>query len=319
MNSAYGRLPLNALRVFEAVATRLSFAEAAEALAVTPAAVSQQIRQLEDYLQTPLLRRQGRAVELTPEGAKLLPGVQQGLDTLLASLGELKQSRTTGALHVSTLSSTLQKWLTPRLQRLHKLHPDLQVNWHTDWNVVNFARSDFHAAIRFGPGPYPGLHAEKLMSDWFVAVAAPGVLDEYGSLDVRKDFTNLPLLYSKDEPWSRWQEVPDGTPWPARPATIDDSAAVLGAAIEGLGFAVARWTLAAQDIAKGRVALARTHVRPSKWWHWFVCPESYLDVPKVAALRGWLRAEADAFPLPPGQTRAPAPASRAGKARKPKR
>ena len=76
--SAYGRLPLNALRVFEAVATRLSFSEAADALNVTPAAVSQQIKALEEYLQIPVLRRSGRKVELTPEGAKLLPGVRSG-------------------------------------------------------------------------------------------------------------------------------------------------------------------------------------------------------------------------------------------------
>ena len=79
--SAYGRLPLNALRVFEAVATRLSFSEAADALNVTPAAVSQQIKALEEYLQIPVLRRSGRKVELTSEGAKLLPGVRSGTAT----------------------------------------------------------------------------------------------------------------------------------------------------------------------------------------------------------------------------------------------
>ena len=89
MSSAYDRLPLNALRVFEAVATRLSFGEAAEALNVTPAAVSQQIKTLEDYLQTPLFRRTGRTVQLTPEGAELLPGVRRGLDELETTYMEI--------------------------------------------------------------------------------------------------------------------------------------------------------------------------------------------------------------------------------------
>lgn len=319
MGSAYGRLPLNALRVFEAVATRLSFTEAAEALSVTPAAVSQQVKALEDYLQIPLLRRQGRMVELTPEGARLLPGVQQGLDTLLAALRELRQSRSTGALHVSTLSSTLQKWLTPRLARLHAAHPDLQVEWHTAREVVDFARSDFHAAIRFGAGPYKGLHAERLIGEWFVAVAAPAVVERHGSLDEHADISALPLLHATDEPWSRWQQGPGDTAWKVRPATIDDSASVLVAASEGLGYALTRWSLAAQDIERGRLVLASARIRPSQWWHWFVCPEAYLNVPKVAVLRDWLRAEADAFPPPPGKGPAPLPPAAPGRQRKPRR
>src|SRR5579864_6624639 len=103
--SAYDRLPLNALRVFEAVATRLNFTEAAEALHVTPAAVSQQIKSLEEYLQTPLFRRDGRRVYLTPEGAQLLPGVRQGLDELETTLQRLRQERQTGTINVSMLAS----------------------------------------------------------------------------------------------------------------------------------------------------------------------------------------------------------------------
>jgi LysR family glycine cleavage system transcriptional activator len=319
MSSAYGRLPLNALRVFEAVATRLSFSEAAEALSVTPAAVSQQVKALEDYLQVPLLRRTGRSIELTPEGARLLPGLRQGLDVMLASLGELRQSKSTGVVHVSTLSSTLQKWLAPRLARLHEAHPDLQVEWHTAREVIDFARSDFHAAIRFGAGPYKGLHTERLIGDWFVAVATPELIKRHGLLDDYEDFSGLPLVHATDEPWSRWQQLPEGTAWTARPATIDDSATVLVAASEGLGYAVTRWSRAAQDIERGRLVLASAHIRPSKWWHWFVCPEAYLNVPKVAALRDWLRAEADAFPLPPGQSPGPAPSAPPRKRRKPKR
>ncbi len=319
MGSAYGRLPLNALRVFEAVATRLSFSEAAAALSVTPAAVSQQVKALEDYLQIPLLRRQGRTVELTPEGARLLPGVQRGLDTLLAALGELRQSKSTGAVQVSTLSSTLQKWLAPRLARLHAAHPDLQVEWHTARDLVDFARSDFHAAIRFGAGPYKGLHAERLIGDWFVAVATPELIKRHGSLDDHEDYSALPLLHATDEPWSRWQRLPEGTPWTARPATIDDSASVLVAASEGLGYAVTRWSLAARDLELGRIVLASTHIRPSQWSHWFVCPEAYLNVPKVAALRDWLRTEADAFPLPPGLSAAREQSAAPRKKRKPRR
>src|SRR3569833_3834840 len=125
MSSAYDRLPLNALRVFEAVATRLNFTDAAEALHVTPAAVSQQIKALEDYLQTPLLRRNGRGVQLTIEGTRLLPGLRRGLDELEAALQQIRQERETGRVNVSTLSSFLQKWLLPRLIALHARHPHI--------------------------------------------------------------------------------------------------------------------------------------------------------------------------------------------------
>ena len=299
MSSAYGRLPLNALRVFEAVATRLSFAEAAEALSVTPAAVSQQIKALEDYLQIPLLRRSGRKVELTPEGARLLPGIRSGLDVLAASLQELRQMRSTGAIAVSTLSSLLQKWLTPRLQRLHERHPDLAVEWHTSRDVVDFSRSNFHAAIRFGRGDYPGLCSEKLLDEWLVAVASPKVLKRYGRLDGRSDLSGLPLLHAKDEPWSRWLQTEDATPWPGSPSMIDDSVSVLTAATEGLGFAVVRWSLAALDLERGSLVMASDLIVPSRWSFWFVCPEAYADLPKVAALRDWLKAEAGNFAGPP--------------------
>lgn len=312
MSSAYGRLPLNALRVFEAVATRLSFAEAAEALSVTPAAVSQQIKTLEDYLQVPLLRRSGRKVELTPEGATLLPGVRQGLDTLAAALQTLRLARSGGSLSVSTLSSMLQKWITPRLQRLHTQHPQLQVDWHTSRETVDFSRSDFHAAIRFGPGRYPGLFSEKVIDEWLVVVASPEVLARHGPLDGRSDLEGLPLLHAKDEPWSRWLPDAQATPWPPGPATIDDSVSVLIAATEGLGFAVVRWSLAALDIERGRLALASRHIVPSRWAYWFVCPEPYAELPKVRALRDWLRAESGAFGGPPAAAAGTSVAARAG-------
>ena len=95
---------------------------------MTPAAVSQQIKALEEYLQIPVLRRSGRKVELTPEGAKLLPGVQSGLDSLVAILRETRMNRASGIINISTLSSLMQKWLTPRLHRLHSKYPELRVD-----------------------------------------------------------------------------------------------------------------------------------------------------------------------------------------------
>jgi LysR family glycine cleavage system transcriptional activator len=296
--SAYGRLPLNALRVFEAVATRLSFAEAAEALNVTPAAVSQQIKALEEYLQIPVLRRSGRKVELTPEGAKLLPGVQSGLDALVLALRESRLNRAGGVVNVSTLSSLMQKWLTPRLHRLHAKFPDLQVDWHTSREAVDFGRSDYHAAVRLGEGATPGLDHDKLMDEWLVVVASPALFKKHGTIDDRDSLKGIPMLQAKDEPWSRFEKSAAPTPWPAGPTIIDDSVSVLSAVLEGLGYAPARWSIAAHDLLSGRLVLASNTIVTSRFRYWFVCPPSYSELPKVCALRQWLREEAANFPTP---------------------
>ena len=296
--SAYGRLPLNALRVFEAVASRLSFGEAAEALNVTPAAVSQQIKALEDYLQMPVLRRSGRKVELTPEGARLLPGIRAGLDSLVVALREMRMIRASGIINVSTLSSLMQKWMTPRLHRLHAKFPDLQVDWHTSREAVDFTRSDFHAAVRLGEAQAPGLDYEKLMDEWLVVVASPELYKRHGSIDDRESLKGIPMLQSRDEPWSRFEKSAAPTPWPAGPTIIDDSVSVLSAVIEGLGYAPARWSIAAHDLQSGRIVLASKILVPSRFRYWFVCPPSYSDLPMVCALRQWLKEEAAAFPTP---------------------
>ncbi|MFZ2507956.1 MAG: LysR substrate-binding domain-containing protein [Steroidobacteraceae bacterium] len=291
-------MPLNALRVFEAVASRLSFAEAAEALNVTPAAVSQQIKTLEDYLQVPLLRRSGRKVELTPEGARLLPGIRAGLDSLVVALREMRMMRASGIINVSTLSSLMQKWMTPRLHRLHAKFPDLQVDWHTSREAVDFTRSDFHAAVRLGEAQAPGLDYEKLMDEWLVVVASPELYKRHGSIDGRDSLKGIPMLQAKDEPWSRFEKSAAPTPWPAGPTIIDDSVSVLSAVIEGLGYAPARWSIAAHDLQAGRIVLASKTIVPSRFRYWFVCPPSYSDLPMVCALRQWLKEESAAFPTP---------------------
>lgn len=298
MSGAYDRLPLNALRVFEAVATRLSFADAAEALHVTPAAVSMQIRTLEDYLQVPLFRRSGRKVELTPEGEHLLPGIRRGLDELEAALNQLKQDRRGGPLHVSMLASFLQKWLLPRLPDLRAKHPDVELRIHTAREQVDFSRSDFHAAVRLGAGTYKGLHSEKIMDEWLVAVASPELLERHGSLDAGRSTEGFPLLQGADEPWVHWLDANGGKPAPIRGSVLDDSVSVLTAAEQGLGFALVRWSLAANELLAGRLKLASPKSLPYRWSYYFVCPTHYLEMPKIALFRDWLHVAGQEFLRP---------------------
>jgi LysR family transcriptional regulator, glycine cleavage system transcriptional activator len=294
----FERLPLSGLRVFESVASHLSFSEAAEALHVTPAAVSQQIRSLEQYLRVPLFRRKGRSVTLTAEGELLLPGVRRGLTTLQQSMQQLRQDRLSGALRISTLASYLQKWLLPRLPRFHDRHPEIELSIHTSRTPVDFASSDFHAAIRMSTGPSAGLYSEKLMDEWFVPVCTRELLAKYGPLRDAEDLRRFPLLHSSDEEWSLWLQPAAAVAWQERGTAFDDSLTVLAGAEQGQGLALTRWSLAAEDLASGRIVQASERMVPCPRAYYFVCPEMYVTIPKVQQLLSWLREMAAAFPRP---------------------
>ena len=309
LSSAFDRLPLNALRVFEAVATRLSFAEAADSLHVTPAAVSMQIKTLEDYLQVPLFRRAGRSIELTPEGSQLLPGIRRGLTDLQTALHQLRQSRCAGTLNISTVASLLQKWLLPRLPQLHDRHEDLQLRVHTSRRPVDFSQTDFHGAIRMATGPTPGLYNEKLLDEWFVLVCSPELYRRLGAVQSHDDLKRYPLLRSSDEPWQLWNRPDIERDWKEHGTAFDDSVTILTAAEQGQGLALTRWCLAAGDIKLGRLALASPVALPCPRSYYFVCPESYLAMPKLQGLLEWLREMARDSPLPPDLHSPRAPAS----------
>lgn len=295
---SYERLPLNALRVFEAVAARLSFATAAEALHVTPAAVSMQIRTLEEYLRVPLFRRSGRAVALTAEGALLLPGVRRGLAELQQAMQQLRQDRSGGTLNISTIASFLQKWLLPRLPQFHDRHPNIELSIHTSHLPVDFGDGNFHAALRMTARPTPGLYNEKLLDEWFLPVCSRELLARHGLVRAPADLKRYPLLRSSDESWSLWRHPSPEAEWRERGTAFDDSLTVLAAAEQGLGLALTRWTLAAHDLAAGRIVRASTEVLPCPRSYYFVCPESYLALPKLQQLLKWLREIAAAFPTP---------------------
>ena len=295
---SFERLPLNALRVFEAVATQLSFAEAAETLHVTPAAVSMQIRTLEQYLRIPLFRRSARGIALSAEGALLLPGVRRGLAELQQAMQQLRQHRSSGVLNISTLASFLQKWLMPRLPRFYSRHPDIELAIHTSPAAVDFSQTNFHAALRMTTAPTPGLYNEKLLDEWFLPVCSAELLARHGPVRTPADLKRYPLLRSSDESWSMWRHPAAESDWRERGTAFDDSLTVLAAAEQGQGLALTRWSLAAQDIANGRLVRASAQVLPCPRAYYFVCPESYLELPKVQQLLNWLREVAAESPRP---------------------
>jgi LysR family transcriptional regulator, glycine cleavage system transcriptional activator len=295
---AYERLPLGALRVFEAVATHLNFSTAAEALNVTPAAVSQQIKTLESYIQVPLFRRNGRRVEITEEGLELLPAVRAGLDKLESAVHVIKQHGSGGPLQISLLTSFLQVWLLPRIRSFRRKHPEVELRFHTSRDVVDFGRAAIHVAIRFGRGNYPNLHCEKLLDDWIVPVGTPELIKQYGMIERGVNLAKYPLLEGDDAPWRVWQKGDEEIAWHSRPPTIDDSAGLLVAAEEGLGFALARWTIVTRSLNKGTLRLASKEAMPFGSAYYFVCPRAYLALPKVARFREWIVTAARDFQGP---------------------
>jgi LysR family transcriptional regulator, glycine cleavage system transcriptional activator len=297
--TAYDRLPLGALRVFEAVAAHLSFSAAADALNVTPAAVSQQIKALEAYIQVPLFRRNGRRVEITDEGLELLPSVRAGLERVESALQQIKHHRRAGPLQITTLSSFLQIWLLPRIRSFRRKYPNVELRFHTSRELVDFSRTTHHVAIRFGRGNYPNLHSEKILDDWLVPVANPDLIKQHGMIERGTDLSKYPLLESGDEPWTLWSQTDEEAAWLSRAPSIDDSAGLLAAAEEGLGYALASWTLVTRALQRGTLRLAGYGALPSyDSAYYFVCPKNFLAIPKVAQFREWLIAAAREFPGP---------------------
>jgi LysR family glycine cleavage system transcriptional activator len=276
----------------------LNFSAAAEALNVTPAAVSQQIKSLESYVQVSLFRRNGRRVEITEEGVELLPAVRSGLDKLESAVHLMKQRGRSGPLQITLLASFLQMWLVPRIRSFRRKHPDIELRFHTSSELVDFSRTPIHVGIRFGRGNYPNLHSEKLLDDWVVPVGTPQLIKQYGMIERGADLSRYPLLEGDDPPWQIWQKTAEEIAWQSRPPTIDDTVGLLAAAEEGLGFALARWTIVARSLHKGTLKMASREALPYGSAHYFVCPQKYLTLPKVARFRDWLVAAARDFPAP---------------------
>jgi LysR family glycine cleavage system transcriptional activator len=296
------KLPLNALRAFEAVAAHLSFTDAAHALNVTTAAISSHIKSLEEFLETPLFVRHSRSVRLTPQGARLLPGVQRGLSELSRAVEQLRHDRTSGLLNISLLGSFLQKWLLPRLGDFYQKHPEIDLRFNASREIVDFMSTDFHAAVRYGRGEWPHTRAEKMLDDWVFPVASPSLLAKLGRIETIGDFNKYPLLHSSSEPWVEWmRRVGGDTTRLERGPVLDDSASVLTAAEQGHGLALARWSLVAGDLAAGRLVRPSDQSVRQQHSYFFVAPPQNFDLPKVRRFRDWLREVCSQFPPPEGE------------------
>jgi LysR family glycine cleavage system transcriptional activator len=291
-------IPLNALRTFEAVASRLSFARGAEALNVTPAAVSSQIRLLEQRLNQSLFHRHGRQISLTDAGRKLLPGVQRGLAELRQAVQVVSQDRLEGVLNVSMMPSFLQKWLMPRLSGFYNAKPHIDLRINVDNAMVNFDQSDMHAAVRLGAGNWAGLKSVKLMDDWILPVCNHLLLRDIDPIDSVEALQQHDLLFAPSDVWDAWFREFGETSRDHRWSLLNDSLSILMAAEQGEGIALSRWSLVSRDIDAGRLMRPIETVVKADWSHYFVAPPHYFDLPKVAAFRDWLLDQCSQFEPP---------------------
>lgn len=285
---------LNALRAFEAAARHLSFKEAARELFVTPGAVSQQIKRLEDELGVRLFHRMTRGIVLTEAGQAYFPAVRQAFQKIMEASDSLAPGRHAQVLSVSLYPSLAVKWLVPRLGRFSQRHPDIEVRIFTSPHLVDFARENMDMAIRQGFGHYPGLRTDVLVRDDLIPVCSPRLLQLGEPLRRPDDLARFTLLHDDlRSDWPAWLKAVGATAVDAsRGPSFSDDGLVLQAAIEGQGVAISQRLLIADDIAAGRLVRPFATVLRSSETSYVVCPKATADVPKIVAFRSWLLAEA---------------------------
>jgi LysR family transcriptional regulator, glycine cleavage system transcriptional activator len=296
--------PLSALRAFEAAARLKSFTRAADELAVTPAAISHQIHALEADLGVRLFNRLSRSVELTPSARLLLPGLSEAFGGIQASVRRLRAHNDTGALTVTASPSIAAKWLVPRLHRFQEQNPDIDVRISATDNVVDLTKGDFDVGIRYGAGRYPGLAVELLLQNEVFPACSPRLLERGPPLRVPADLLHHALIHDQAvdrDPlaptWAMWLKAAGVAGAPTLPGlTFSVGYMALDAAIAGHGVALAYSTIAAADIAAGRLVRLFSLALPDLFAYYVVTAPGALERPKVRAFRDWLRQEADAPP-----------------------
>jgi LysR family glycine cleavage system transcriptional activator len=287
--------PLNGLRAFEAAARHLSFTRAAEELHVTQAAVSHQVKSLEDYLGIKLFRRFNRSLLLTDEGQSFLPGLTKAFDLLDDSARRLAKKEAGGALTVSVLPSFAARWLVARLGRFRRAHPEVDLRIDPNAGLADFAHGDVDIGIRYGKGNYPGLRSDRLMAEDIFPVCSPTLLEGEHPLRHPEDLAHHTLLHDDGHgDWRTWllaNEVKNVDP--LRGTVFTDSSVLIEAAKQAQGVALARSVLAADELEAGTLVrpFGKQSV-PAEYAYYIVCPEDTANLPKIKAFREWLLKEA---------------------------
>lgn len=289
--------PLNALRAFETIARHLSFSKAADELHVTPAALSHQIKGLEDQLGIALFHRRTRAIELTEAGRLLYPGLHAGFESVRDAVARLDRAREDRILVISATPGLTAKWLVPRLWRFLSAHPDVDARIAASMDFADFVRDGVDVAIRLSDGRHPELHVEKLFADSVLPVCSPQLVE--AGLRRVEDLARFPLIHydiplsARAPPlWAEWLKLAgvegvDAT----RGLHFNVADHALDAAVAGAGVSLSFKLIASDDVHSGRLVMPFGPELPLTAAYHFVCPQGYEERPNVRAFRDWLFAE----------------------------
>jgi LysR family glycine cleavage system transcriptional activator len=306
--------PLNALKAFESAARHLSFKHAAQELNVTPAAISHQIKLLEDYLGVALFHRLSRGLELTPVAHAALPKLSEGFDALGEAVVRMRPQPDSGQLTVSVAPSFAARWLMPRLHRFFAAQPDLDVRITARTRLLNKRGQDnaveratvenwleaSDVAILYGHGDYPGLRVDKLFALTLAPICSPQLVHGENPLRRPQDLQTHTLVHDDTGTlfdgvsfWDVWLKAAgvEGVDT-GRGSHFSQPVLALEAASDALGVVATLPVLAAAELAVGRLILPFQLEVPLQSAYYLVCPESSLQRPAAAAFRDWLLAEA---------------------------
>lgn len=312
--------PLNALRAFDAVARHLSIKAAAEELNVTPGAVSQLVRVLEDRLGVRLFRRLNRRLVLTEAGQSYAAPIHSAFRQIGEATRRLEAVADARILTVSAPPAFAASWLVPRLGRFREQHPDIDLRILTSRELADFAAGDVDVAIRHGLGRYKGLRSDRIATVALAPVCSPALLAARGitpPLPAEK-VAHLPLLHdAQRQDWALWFQAQSVEPVPREAMagpSFDDQMLLIRAAVSGQGVALVTEALAWPELERGGLVTATDAAWPQEFAYWLVYPQANAEQPKIAAFRVWLLGESHrpsataALPAEPVPASAPAQA-----------
>ena len=303
--------PLNGVRAFEAAARDRSFTRAAAELSVTQAAVSQQVRRLEDWLAVKLFRRRENSLDLTEAGRTYLPLVSAALAGIADATAQIAPGRTTGVLTISTTPSFAAKWLTARLRGFTAAHPDVDVNVTAALHRVDLEGGEADCAIRWGQGGWEGLSCDRLFAEDHFPVCSPALRDGSPGLRTLHDLRRHTLLHDQSlAPWRDWLRAVGmaDVDW-VRGPRVSDSSLTIQAAVEGQGVALVVFSLVADDLAARRLVRPLDLSVQSQASYHFVATTRAMRRPIVRAFRDWIvAAAAETTQVPREPVASPRPA-----------
>ncbi|PWI34487.1 transcriptional regulator [Vibrio albus] len=295
--------PLNSLKAFEAAARHLSFTRAAEELFVTQAAVSHQIKSLEEFLGLKLFRRRNRSLLLTEEGQGYFLDIKDIFTSIAEATDKVLERSEKGALTISLPPSFAIQWLVPRLADFHQQEPDIDVRIKAVDMDEGSLTDDVDVAIYYGRGNWPGLKADKLYQEFLVPLCSPQLLIGEKPLESLGDLRQHNLLHdSSRKEWKQFvkQNEIDGVNVNHGPI-FSHSTMVLQAAVHGQGIALGNNVLAQPEIDAGRLIAPFEEVLMTKNAFYVVCHDKQAETGRIATFRDWMLAKAAGEPMSSAQ------------------